>query len=269
MKNNWYYLPFVEEKINDISIENVKNTNIFQLKDNNLKSNPEDEFLYKELAKVWMTNDDFGVGELLSHIVHANGRCLCTGLGLGILPQILAAKTIVTEVVVIENQEEMIQLYQKQGFKDQPKIKIVHQDCKEYKDLQGFDFLSLEHSNNIDELLNDIDLIRKNTNSEKSICLTYLWETYIEKNIELAIKMNISTEIQNLQEFYFQSLYTTEYNTIKIPSIQFVQRVHNPNYFYTTRNDILKDIAKVLYDIDRVRDPVVRNTLPPMANLWG
>lgn len=78
--------------------------------------------------KVWMRLSPMEIEGSYQFLKLAEGRVGVVGLGLGYVAQELAKKEDVSEVVVYEISEEVIELYNK-NFKENKKIKIINEDA--------------------------------------------------------------------------------------------------------------------------------------------
>lgn len=137
--------------------------------------------LYAEEAGgsgIWMATSWQCIAELLSQIEPAYGRVLCTGLGMGLVPLLIADKDEVDSVVVIECDDRVIELFMAQGF-DLSKIEIVQGDATTHRD-ERFDCLMLDHYNGyyelgLDFMMKEVAGIRANTKSHDAIAVPFRW----------------------------------------------------------------------------------------------
>ena len=83
----------------------------------------------------WMVLRRFNqeVFEFYSHVDLAYGKCICTGLGLAIREKSLLAKPEVTEVVVVEKNESVINYHKTFNPDIVEKLTIVHGDANTYE----------------------------------------------------------------------------------------------------------------------------------------
>lgn len=87
----------------------------------------------------------------------ANGRVFIAGLGLGLIIQPLLDKEIVTEIIVVEKYQDVIDLVQPKF--NHPKLKVICADIFEYKPVKGelfdtiyFDIWPEISTDNLDEI---------------------------------------------------------------------------------------------------------------------
>lgn len=81
---------------------------------------------------------DIGLRGELEFLDDAHGRVLIGGLGFGLSPLLIAMKPNVTEVVVVELYQDVIDSFLAQGYNN-PKITIVQGDIFTYVDKAPFD----------------------------------------------------------------------------------------------------------------------------------
>lgn len=98
-----------------------------------------------ESSGIWMATSWAAVAELLSQVDAARGRVLCTGLGLGLVPMLAALKESVDSVTVVENDLDVVALFEMQGFVI-PKMTIVFGDADTHTD-GPYDTVLLDHYN--------------------------------------------------------------------------------------------------------------------------
>ncbi|MCD8204650.1 MAG: hypothetical protein LUC16_02355 [Coprobacillus sp.] len=95
---------------------------------------------YKYLALIdkgviWMSINPNEIETMKEMISEARGNVLVCGLGLGYLPYMLSLKDEVKNIVVLENNKEVINLFNENilgRFKNKNKIKILYQDAFVY-----------------------------------------------------------------------------------------------------------------------------------------
>lgn len=95
----------------------------------------------------WMmvdTKSSREVREFYSSYDLAEGSVLLSGFGFGILPQWLASKDSVTDITVVEFNENVVDLFLRYNTLD-PKIKIHIADIRKYKDIHIYDWTILDH----------------------------------------------------------------------------------------------------------------------------
>lgn len=165
--DNWYHLPYIKATTDTCRIDSYN-----------------DGYALFSLSTTWSDNVWFCTGwktivDLLSQYDYAAGRVLCTGLGLGIIPLLIQTKQEVNQIVVVEKDPNVIELFKLQKFKTD-KITIVQSDALEYKDETPFDVILPDHYNELegDEILTlklAIDKIRENTNSPNATVVPFRW----------------------------------------------------------------------------------------------
>lgn len=168
---NWYNLPYTVDSIDDVYI--VEKYGAFYL----CKKE-------KEIPDtVWMATNWACISELLSQIELAHGRVLCTGLGMGLIPLLIANKPEVSEVHVVENDPSIIKLFKKQGFNTN-KLVLVQADALTYSE-SNFDCIMLDHYNGYldigyQHMLVMANTIKSNTNSPNALTVPFRWQEFSE-----------------------------------------------------------------------------------------
>jgi hypothetical protein len=156
-------------------------------------------FSLKYDGKEWMSLDprtEIQAREQFFEIEHASGVCVTTGLGMGIVQTLLAMKSEVTEVIVYEKNQDMIDLF-KILMKTSPialdKIQII---CKDADSLENItcDCLFMDHyeKESAAEIIERSREIAKRCNST----LTWFWP---------ASKLYIKYVVENNREFDSES----------------------------------------------------------------
>ena len=98
----------------------------------------EEEFKYLAVLKddvVWMSTDPNEINTMRKDINDSHGRVLAFGLGLGYFPIMCAIKDDVKEVVILEKDQTIIDIFIKHIlplFEFKAKIKVVHDDAFNY-----------------------------------------------------------------------------------------------------------------------------------------
>jgi hypothetical protein len=120
----WFYLPFKTGTWGDVEIVTEPNGYAEQ----------------RLNGEMIMHNgpQDIGLRGELEFLDDAHGRVLLGGLGFGLLPLLIAMKPNVTEVVVFELYQDVIDSFLAQGYSN-PKITIVRGDILTYVDDSEFD----------------------------------------------------------------------------------------------------------------------------------
>jgi hypothetical protein len=144
--------------------------------------------------ELWMgyENTHWQAGEFVIELASAYGKCVTSGLGLGIIQTLLSLNPLVTEVVVYEKHQDIIDMFKvfasRSNF-DTSKIKIICQDADTIKDI-SCDCLFLDHF----EFESDEDIIRRVKNIAEYNTANFVWfwragHIYIEhtslNNIEI------------------------------------------------------------------------------------
>jgi hypothetical protein len=168
--DNWFHLPFITGSSGSCRIEEYQDGYALISKKTNWIDN------------VWFCTSWPAVADLLSQYEYATGRVLCTGLGLGILPLLVQSKAEVSEVVVLENDPAVLELFYMQKFSI-PKLKIIKCDAESYTDSEPFSVILPDHYNELpkDELrslMRSVNIIRHNTSSPDAIVLPFRWTEF-------------------------------------------------------------------------------------------
>lgn len=172
--DNWYHLPYKLGNVNGVSIRKFNSGyGLFAAAAGHSG---------RWIDDLWMCTDWQAIAELLCQIELAKGRVLVTGLGLGLVALLVANKTDVDEVIVLENDKSVLELFYMQGF-DLTKIKIVEADALTYTDTR-FDTILLDHYNYIGEepiigVKHASEVIRQNTNSMGADVIPYRWTEFL------------------------------------------------------------------------------------------
>lgn len=167
---NWFHLPFVTGVSGSCSIEEYQGGYALISKKTNWIDN------------VWFCTSWPSIADLLSQYEYATGRVLCTGLGLGILPLLVQSKPEVSEVVVLENDPAVLELFYMQKFSI-PKLKIVECNAENYVDSSAFNIILPDHynelpGNEIVSLINSVNNIKYNTSSLDAPVLPFRWTEF-------------------------------------------------------------------------------------------
>lgn len=91
----------------------------------------------------WMSDVPQEIYSNMNGLREAHGRVLIGGLGLGLVPVILASRPNIKEIVVVEREPEVIKLIGRQLPKTPAPIRIVQGNIHEYLDVRqerGFDW---------------------------------------------------------------------------------------------------------------------------------
>ena len=88
----------------------------------------------------WMSICPSEIFSMEEPIQQAHGRVLVLGLGLGYYPFMISQKDSVSEIVIVERQKEVIELFEKYllpQFGHKEKIKVIQEDALVYMDQLG------------------------------------------------------------------------------------------------------------------------------------
>lgn len=183
-------------------------------------------------GKQWMTYSPIDLSqekEFASSVDLAYGKCVLSGLGLGILAEMLLKNPKVTSITVYEVSKEVIQLNHMCG-ESHKKIEVIHQSMRDVKDVEC-DCLLLDHyeHESDDYIIDDVSEISYNNNAS---CV-WFWraEPMIQHFKDMGKILNIknaydiwaaSTGIRNLPKlteqqlkYYIGQWDTTGYNRNK------------------------------------------------------
>jgi hypothetical protein len=161
-----------------------------------LIENIKDEFNLIFENKVWMgynASNGWQAGEFAIELNNAYGKCVTSGLGLGIIQTLLSLNPLVTEVVVYEKQQDIIDMFKifagNSNF-DTSKIKIICQDADTMKDI-SCDCLFLDHF----EFESDEEIIQKVANIAEYNTANFVWfwpagNVYIKHTSQHNIEIN-------------------------------------------------------------------------------
>ena len=144
--------------------------------------------------------------EFYTHVSLAHGKCICTGLGLGIREKSLLAKPEVTEVLVIEKNEAIINYHKKVNPDLMDKITVVHGDANTYVgecDTLLIDHFEEETSLNHPYIFCTVKEISKNIKHDT------LWFWPLESYI-----VNLSISKNPLEAYLRYENYRKEYPTL-------------------------------------------------------
>jgi hypothetical protein len=115
-----------------------------------LTENIKDEFNLFFNGISWMgynASNGWQAAEFVIELNNAYGRCVTTGLGLGIIQTLLSLNPAVTEIVVYEKQQDIIDMFKifaEHSNFDTSKIKIICQDADNMTNI-NCDCLFLDH----------------------------------------------------------------------------------------------------------------------------
>jgi hypothetical protein len=116
----------------------------------------EEPFYYlviKQQGTTWMSVTPFEINTMSPVIDKMSGRVVTLGLGLGYFASMAALKPLVNEVLVVEKDKQVIELFLKHihpHLENKEKIKIHHEDAYDYlrQNTQPFDhiFVDIHHT---------------------------------------------------------------------------------------------------------------------------
>lgn len=102
---------------------------------------------YKRLMRgrtIVMSNTPDEIRDGLQFVYAATGSVLVNGLGLGVILKLLLNKPEITDITVIENSEDVINLVA-DTYKDDPRLTIIHGDAFTYVPPKGKRYNAVWH----------------------------------------------------------------------------------------------------------------------------
>jgi hypothetical protein len=146
----------------------------------------------------WMSNTWGDILALLSQYDCASGKILIGGLGLGVIPLLISQKQTVSEVVVYEINQDVINCFNAQGF-ESIKMTIRHGNFYDAVN-EGFDWVMPDYYNypiSDADLKSMVNLSRQLNLSNKNVF--YLWERlYLKRCVKQKIK---TLDLAHLHEY--------------------------------------------------------------------
>lgn len=140
--NHLMYRPYELFPIDDIIVDKNTYKELSQI--GYFKKEVSYPFLGDE-NNVWMSINPNEVLTMQKHIDASKGNVLVLGLGLGYFAYMISNKKDVNKVIVIENDNEIINLFKKHilpQFENKNKIEIIRSDAFKYlKDNDGYDMV--------------------------------------------------------------------------------------------------------------------------------
>lgn len=128
----------------------------------------------------------------------AYGECILSGLGLGILPEMLVNKPEVKSITVYENNKDVIEINKLIGFDSIKKINIIHDKIENVKDIKC-DCLLLDHY----EFESDEYILNNVKQINDAIKPKTVWFWRAESIIYKAyIDSKLGSNISNFNEMY-------------------------------------------------------------------
>lgn len=160
---NWFYLPYrpVRGVFNTITVQKIATVCYMQAND---------------ADSLWaMNNSKLNVLDMLSQIETASGNVYVAGLGLGLIPLLIAEKESVSKVTVSEINKEVIHFFNGQGF-DTSKIEIINEPWETHKGVEPYDWVMLDHYDALDVEKIKLDFEKFKSNNNGTLKLDfYRW----------------------------------------------------------------------------------------------
>jgi hypothetical protein len=155
--------------------------------------------LYLDELK-WMvfdSKDNLAVKEFYSSYDLAYGNVLVSGLGFGILTKWLAKKPEVKSITVIEQSQDIVDMFLENNNIDS-KIKIYVSDIRQYKDNKSYDWILLDHyEEERKPTKEDLEIICSNIKTEN----LWFWSLefiLLKHNSWSSFRENYSKKIPNI-----------------------------------------------------------------------
>lgn len=133
---DWFYLPYypVNGTFNTIKVTRMDSG----------------EVRMSDKDSSWdMANCKSNILELLSMVELADGNVYIAGLGLGLIPLLIAEKESVNKVVISEVNKEVIDFFNGQGF-DTSKVTIINEPWENHKGVDAYDWVMLDYYDHLD-----------------------------------------------------------------------------------------------------------------------
>lgn len=154
--------------------------------------------------KSWMGYNSLNhwqCAEFLMEYNFAHGRCITTGLGLGIIQTILLKNPKVTEVIVYEKNEDIINLFRQIANKNNFDISAIKFVCKDADDMNGekADCIFLDHWENHDfeQLLKRIRKIANNNETK----ILWFWPAVLHYSRWRRGKVKLPINLETYQQW--------------------------------------------------------------------
>jgi len=154
-------------------------------------------------GKQWMvygTVNKFEERQLFSSVDLAYGKCVISGLGFGIISEMLLNNPKVTSVTVYENSEDVIEMNRLYGHAIK-EVEVIHQSINDVRDI-NCDCLLLDHY----ELESDEYIVENVRNISVNNKSNLLWFWRAEPIIK---KFQRQRKINNIKEAYDQWAFST------------------------------------------------------------
>lgn len=209
--------------------------------------------ILKENNQVWMSITPHEINTMSEHIKNATGRVLTFGLGLGYYAYEVSNKDDVSEVVIVEKDNKVIQLFTKYilpSFKHKEKIKIIKENAflyfdREYK-REHFDYTFIDIYHTPDDALFMYLKFKQLENKNNYSNINY----WIEESILCLLRRYVLVLIEE----YYQGLTINDYQILNTEEDKILLSLFNAlmNKAFTSIEEInhllsnegLKQLAK-------------------------
>lgn len=203
-----------------------------------------------EDESIWMSVIPHEINTMKKPIKDAFGNVLVLGLGLGYYPFHIALKDDVDKITIIENDEKVIDLFNKYifpHFKNKEKIRVIKADAFKYLDEgHDFDFAFADIWHNVGDGQSLYLRLKKYEDKYKNTKFEY----WIETSLLAMLRRQTLTVIE---EQYFEHFDESEYQKAKTEN----DRIINSIYF------ALKDYS--INSIDDIRYLLSEESLKRLA----
>jgi predicted methyltransferase len=202
---------------------------------------------------IWMSVIPHEINTMKKPIKDAYGNVLVLGLGLGYFPFHISNKEDVDKITIIENDEQVINLFMKHilpKFPHKEKIQIVKEDAFKYlENAASFDFVFADIWHNVGDGLKLYLLIKK----YEATAPNTKFEYWIETSLLAMLRRQTLTVFE---EQYFGGLKEKDYLRASNENDQIINAIYFATKDYQINNakdlhdllneDSLKALAKVL-----------------------
>lgn len=194
----------------------------------------------REGSTTWMSPAPSEIISMDEGIRKGTGKCLTMGLGIGFLPYMWLQKDDVESVTIIENNKDVIDLFDRvirPQFKTGKRLDIIHGDAFEYynEDFLGrFDYVYIDFWESNDDGLKDYIRLM-----EKRVDLPHV-DYWIEGSILFLVEQTVA--------LYLFTLYQKEDLSAFISSSDYETRLisRKANKYFKTRNDTISTEEELL-----------------------
>lgn len=194
----------------------------------------------KEGSITWMSPAPSEILSMDEGIRKGTGKCLTMGLGIGFLPYMWLLKNDVESVTVIENNKDVIDLFDRiirPQFKTCKRLEIIHVDAFEYytEDFLGkFDYAYIDFWESNDDGLKDYIRLM-----EKKVDLSH---------VDYWIEESILSLVEQTSALYLLTLYNKGNLTDFISSLDDDSRLlaRKANKYFKSRNDVISTEEQLL-----------------------